>query len=148
TTIVPAFGTSNTIQAVGGKMFQGLFNLDADKKVVPVLAEAVEVSADGLEYTLKLRQGLTWHGGKPFTAADVLFNLEVVPQFITRTANLLKKVVETTRVDDFTIVLKLEAPICPSRWRPRASTRGLFRKGTGITAVDNVTVTIQRGETL
>lgn len=44
--------------------------------IEPVLAESWSVSDDGLEYTFNLRQGVKWHDGTPFTAADVLFTFQ------------------------------------------------------------------------
>lgn len=109
----PGLGTSNTIQTAGGKIFQGLFNLNGKREIVPALAEAVDVSEDGLEFTFRLRQDVRWHDGQPFTADDVLFSLEVVPQFNSRTANALSRVAETTRVDDYTVILRLQEPYLP-----------------------------------
>ncbi|MFN4088568.1 MAG: ABC transporter substrate-binding protein [Alphaproteobacteria bacterium] len=37
----------------------------------PELAESWGWNAEGTEVTFKLREGVTWHDGKPFTAADV-----------------------------------------------------------------------------
>jgi peptide/nickel transport system substrate-binding protein len=39
--------------------------------IVPELAESWSWNADKTELTFKLRQGVTWHDGKPFTAKDV-----------------------------------------------------------------------------
>ena len=44
---------------------------------VPTLANG-GVSKDGLRYTFKLRKGVKWHDGQPFTAADVAFTHSVL----------------------------------------------------------------------
>src|SRR5262245_60911826 len=44
--------------------------------MAPSLAEAWSESDDGLTYEFKLRQGVTFHNGDPFTAEDVKFTLE------------------------------------------------------------------------
>jgi peptide/nickel transport system substrate-binding protein len=44
--------------------------------MAPCLAESWTVSPDGLVYTFKLRQGLTFHNGDPFSAEDVRFSFE------------------------------------------------------------------------
>ncbi len=41
------------------------------------LAESWEISADQLTWTFKLRPGVTWHDGEPFTANDVKFTIEL-----------------------------------------------------------------------
>ena len=51
-------------------------------EVVPGLAESWEVSADGLEYTFKLRQGVKWHSNEKFIFScdfnvdDVIFSFD------------------------------------------------------------------------
>ena len=42
----------------------------------PGLAETWDISPDLKTYTLHLRRGVTWHDGKPFTAADVTWTIE------------------------------------------------------------------------
>src|ERR1700739_1872050 len=41
------------------------------KSIVPHLATGWSWSEDGTQLTFPLRQGVKWHDGKPFTAADV-----------------------------------------------------------------------------
>jgi peptide/nickel transport system substrate-binding protein len=41
--------------------------------VIPNVAEEWEVGADGAEYTFKLREGMKWSDGEPFTADDIVF---------------------------------------------------------------------------
>ena len=57
-------------------------------EIIPVLAEALpEVSADGLTYTFKLREGIKFHDGTDFNADAVKFNYERwmnIPQALRR----------------------------------------------------------------
>ena len=65
-------------------IFDPLFGVDAEGKFYPGLAAEVPtvenggISADGLQWKVKLRDGVTWHDGKPFTAEDVKFTLELM----------------------------------------------------------------------
>ena len=47
-------------------------------EVEPDLAESWDISEDNLVHTFHLREGVTWHDGEPFTAADVKYTYEVV----------------------------------------------------------------------
>ncbi|HET9480513.1 MAG TPA: ABC transporter substrate-binding protein, partial [Candidatus Polarisedimenticolia bacterium] len=49
-----------------------LIDFDAHFRFVPRLAESFDVSPDGLAVTFRLRDGVQWHDGRPFTARDVL----------------------------------------------------------------------------
>lgn len=49
-----------------------------DMEVVPDLAEAWEVSDDGLIYTFTLHQGVQWQDGEPFGPEDVTFTFELI----------------------------------------------------------------------
>ncbi len=44
----------------------------------PLLAESWTVSEDKLKYTFKLRKGIKWHDGEPFTAEDVVFSYKSI----------------------------------------------------------------------
>lgn len=47
-------------------------------EIGPALAESWEVSPDGLELTFRLREGVRWHDGEPFTSEDVLFTFNTI----------------------------------------------------------------------
>ncbi|HVL20923.1 MAG TPA: ABC transporter substrate-binding protein, partial [Amaricoccus sp.] len=47
-------------------------------EVVPSLAEEVTASDDATTYTFKLRKGLKWSDGEPFTVDDIMFWYEDV----------------------------------------------------------------------
>ena len=58
-------------------VFNGLYDLDSDGKVQPMLAEALpEISADALTYTIHLRPGVAFSNGRELTAEDVIYSLE------------------------------------------------------------------------
>ncbi|KIN61685.1 Oligopeptide ABC transporter, periplasmic binding protein [Sulfitobacter noctilucae] len=53
-----------------------LVEYQTDGSIAPSLLEAWEINEDATEYTLTVRQGVTWNNGDPFTAADVAMNIE------------------------------------------------------------------------
>ncbi len=59
--------------------YEPLAGWDSDGNLVPQLAAEIPtranggLSADGKSVTWKLKKGVTWHDGKPFTADDVVF---------------------------------------------------------------------------
>ena len=49
--------------------------LDANAELEYMLAESITPNGNFTQWTIKLRQGVTFHDGKPLTAQDVLFTL-------------------------------------------------------------------------
>ncbi len=54
----------------------------------PRVAKKWEISKDGKEYTFWLREGVTWHDGKPVTAEDVKFSFEAIFEPAYKAENL------------------------------------------------------------
>jgi peptide/nickel transport system substrate-binding protein len=110
-------------QMVAGNIYEGLLRYDKSLKPMPQLAESWTVSGDGTIYTFKLRQGVTWHDGKPFTAADVVFSVD---KFLRETHARLRAslayVDNISAPDDHTVVFKLKEPFGPFL--------GIFEVGT------------------
>ena len=71
----PVRGPSGMSHVVIEQVYSTLMPLDPDANPIPGLAESYEMSADGLEYTFQLREGVTFHNGDPLTAEDVKFTL-------------------------------------------------------------------------
>ncbi len=69
---------------VGSLIFSGLVQVNDKGEWLPDLATEVPtlqnggVSRDGLTVTYRLRPGVTWHDGQPFTSADVKFTWETI----------------------------------------------------------------------
>jgi peptide/nickel transport system substrate-binding protein len=57
-------------------LYDSLLTIDANEALAPLLAETWEVSEDGMTWTVKLRQGVTFHDGTPFNADAVKFNYD------------------------------------------------------------------------
>ena len=71
----PLTTTDSTSMNVLRHIYQGMMYLDAEDNAVPGVAESYEVSEDGMTYTFKLKEGLTWSNGEPVTSADFVFGL-------------------------------------------------------------------------
>jgi peptide/nickel transport system substrate-binding protein len=65
-TLGPMMGVFNNLV-----MFDQHVPQNSLTSIVPDLAESWTVNEDGKSLTFKLRQGVKWHDGRPFTAADV-----------------------------------------------------------------------------
>jgi peptide/nickel transport system substrate-binding protein len=78
------------------------------QRMAPCLAESWSESPDGLVYEFKLRQGLTFHNGDPFTAEDVLFSFQ---RYHGGTAkDLHEKVKSVAMLDPYRIRFTLKEP--------------------------------------
>ena len=73
----PAQVTDLNSNRVGRRIVETLVTFPEEKtEVIPGLAESWTISKDGLQYTFKLRKGITFHDGTPFNAAAVKFSIE------------------------------------------------------------------------
>ena len=59
-------------------MFNSLVKKDEKFDYVPELASSIDRSEDGLTFTFKLRDGVTFHDGRTFTSADAKYTLDTV----------------------------------------------------------------------
>ncbi len=97
--------------------YEGLVRWNAEwTEVVPNVAESWEVNEDGSEYTFKLREGMKWSDGVPFTSADIMFwyeadetNTDVRPAAVNwMVAGGEQGIVEA--IDDYTVKFSFAAP--------------------------------------
>src|SRR5829696_7280582 len=80
-------------ESVWMNVFNALWNPDPEGNLIPELAAEVPtvhnggISDGGLAWKVRLRDGVVWHDGEPFTAEDVKFSLELInsPGFRART---------------------------------------------------------------
>jgi len=102
----------------GSRIFyEPLAQWDADGNLEPVLAAEVPsranggLAADGRSVVWKLKRGVTWHDGEPFTADDVLFNWRYAIDPAAATVNLSSyRNLTMEKVDSHTVRVVFDAP--------------------------------------
>ncbi|MEO9338414.1 peptide ABC transporter substrate-binding protein [Mesorhizobium sp. SB112] len=102
-------------------VFDPLFAVDGDGKFTPSLAAEVPtvenggISADGLQWKIKLRDDAKWHDGTPFTAEDVKFTLELLvdPNFLSWRRTGHEFVRDIKVVSPTEITWRMEQPFAP-----------------------------------
>jgi len=72
------------------------------------LAESWEISEDGTVYTFHLREGITFHNGEAFNAADVIATWETGS--VTGEWTDKFTLVQVEKIDDYTVTLTTEEP--------------------------------------
>ncbi len=106
-TLNPIVASDSTSGEVTGYIYESLLDRDnSTLELKPRLADSWEVSADHLSYTMRLRQGVRWHDGEPFTADDVVYTFERMMDPKVDAANLrnyFKDVKGVEKLDDFTV---------------------------------------------
>lgn len=110
-TLMLGLNQQGPTQTVAGKIYQSLLTYDQKLNPLPSLAKSWTVSPDGLTYTFKLFENVTWHDGKPFTAKDVVFSTNVfLKEVHPRARAVFARCESITAPDDFTVEFKLKEP--------------------------------------
>ncbi|HEY0329649.1 MAG TPA: ABC transporter substrate-binding protein [Rhodopseudomonas sp.] len=113
-TLTPATNTAQPTQVIAGNIFDGLVYYDLDLKPQPSLATSWSVAPDGLTISFRLRSGVKWHDGQPFSAADVKWSLENVWKTIhPRNKAIFENVSSVETPDEQTVILHLSKPSLP-----------------------------------
>src|SRR3954463_3917129 len=96
------------------QLYEPLLYWDHNYEVQSAVAESVTPSADAKTWTIKLRQGVTFHNGKDVTPEDVLFTIQrVAGDKPTSAGSALASIIDrnaTKKVDNSTINVVLKTP--------------------------------------
>lgn len=117
TLLNPHFAVGTKDQDAARIFYEPLASWSADGDLIPVLAAEIPstanggVAKDGRSVTWKLKQGVTWHDGQPFTADDCVFNWQYSadPATAATTAGSFQEI-NVVKVDDHTIRAEFKAP--------------------------------------
>ncbi len=117
TLLNPHFAIGTKDQEASRVFYEPLAGWDIEGNLVPILAAEIPsrenggLSADGLSVTWKLKQGVKWHDGKPFTADDVVFNWEYSRDPATAATTIgTYKDIKVEKIDNFTVKIVFEKP--------------------------------------
>ena len=96
------------------QLYEPLLTWDANLNPVANLAESVMPNSDATQWTIKLRQGVTFHDGKPLTADDVIFTFQQIlnpksPGYGATPAQFVDAK-NMKKVDDHTVIVPMSAP--------------------------------------
>ena len=117
TLLNPHFATGTKDQDGSRVFFEPLASWDADGNLVAVLAQEIPsldnggLAKDGKSVTWKLKQGVQWHDGKPFTADDAVFTWEFARNPATAAVTIgTYKDVKVEKVDQYTVRVLFAKP--------------------------------------
>lgn len=103
--------SDNFMQNAGnGAVFDSLTEVSADGTLVGELAESWEATPDAKTWTFNLRQGVTFHNGKPFGADDVIESLQMHVSEDSKSAAkpIIAAIVEMKKLTDHQVQFTLD----------------------------------------
>jgi peptide/nickel transport system substrate-binding protein len=113
-TLDPVSSTADLVGIVSQHIFETLYTFDKNWAVTPLLAaEMPAVSADGLVYTIKLRDGVTFHDGSRMTSADVVASLNRWLKIASRGKQVAGFVTGVAADGPLAVKLTLKEPYAP-----------------------------------
>jgi len=117
TLLQPHFANGTKDQEGSRIFYEPLAIWDNDGNLVPILAAEIPTPQNGgvLEggkvVRWRLKKGVTWHDGKPFTADDVVFTWEYARDPATAAVTIaVYKDITVTKVDDYTVLVSFKQP--------------------------------------
>lgn len=108
--------SATVLPMIQGQIYEPLFAYNIfkslDAKPSPLLGESFSWNEEGTELTVKVRSGVTWSDGKPFTAKDVAFTFTTI-KANTALNTAGGKTPSAAASDDTTVVLTYDEPSFP-----------------------------------
>ena len=106
----PIWTTAYITRNHGYMIYDVLLATDANGAIQPQMLDNYKVSPDGLTYTFTLRDGLTWHDGKPVTSEDCIASIKRWAAKDATGQKMMSFAESLTATNDKTFVLKLKEP--------------------------------------
>jgi peptide/nickel transport system substrate-binding protein len=117
TLLNPYFATGTKDQDGSRLFYEPLASWDVDGHLVPILAAEIPslqnggLAADATSVTWKLKPGVKWHDGQPFSADDVVFNWQYAKDPATASVTVATyRDIIVEKVDDLTVRVRFNKP--------------------------------------
>src|SRR5579872_6358120 len=117
TLLNPHFAVGTKDQEGSRVFYEPLAGWDSEGNLIPVLAAEVPSTSndglkeDGLSVVWKLKQGVKWHDGQPFTADDVVFTWEYAKNPDTAAVTIGSyKDIKVEKLDDYSVRVMFNKP--------------------------------------
>ncbi|MBI3706719.1 MAG: ABC transporter substrate-binding protein [Proteobacteria bacterium] len=110
--IDPHFSYIATNQSIAGMIFEPLINRDEQLRLTPGLALSWQ-AVDDKNWEFKLRPGVAFHDGSPFTADDVIFTVQRIPHVANSPASFnghVSKIARMEAPDPLTLRIETKVP--------------------------------------
>ncbi|MGP9818556.1 ABC transporter substrate-binding protein [Salinarimonas sp. NSM] len=113
-TFDPMMSTKDVVSIVTQHFLETLYTFDGSWAVAPLLAaDMPEISEDGLTYTIRLRDGVTFHDGSAMDSADVVASLERWLAVASRGKGVADKVEAVEATDPLTVEIRMTEAYAP-----------------------------------
>lgn len=113
-TLNPIYASSSAEQSLAKLIFSQPMQYDTTGNLGYDLLSNLEISEDETIYTITLRNDIKWHDGQPLTADDLIFTIDLLKDPVVKASSFsVWKNVETKKVNETTVELKLSQPLAP-----------------------------------
>jgi peptide/nickel transport system substrate-binding protein len=105
-TLDPHSYNEGSTHSINHQIYEPLIIRDHQGKPVPALAESWGITSDPTVWEFKLRKGVAFHDGSPFTSDDVIFSFNRARLPTSYMRALLSSIESMAKVDDHTLQIK------------------------------------------
>lgn len=109
-TLDPHAFDGDIAMSLNQQIYEPLLLRDAQGKTIPALAESWGLTADPHVWEFRLRRGVTFHDGTPFTAEDVAFSIERARQPAAEISALVAAVDRVEVIDSHLVRVRTRGP--------------------------------------
>ena len=101
--------TSDVDRDLTTLVYSGLMKYNEEGKLIPDLIKSYEISSDGLNYTVNLKDNVHWHDGVELTADDVIFTIQIAQNSDYGSMERFNwQGVEMEKIDSYSLIFKLK----------------------------------------